>query len=349
MKKIGLLISSFLLLATVLIVPLQAEAASNAIGVNPRRDYTVAPGGSVKDTLFVNNTNRTEPLTVKLEIVDFKPQNQTGTPSLMIKETQPTRWSLKPFISIQDLYTIEPGKSINVPFTVSIPAETGAGSYYSAIRYQAVNSETGDSVSLSGSAVTLMFVRVSGEAKSNLSLEKFGAFTPNADMTDGVYGTFYSATKPKYLTYLLRNNGNLAEQPVGSILIKDIFGKEYKLYEDANPGKNLVLIGQTRRIDLCLNEERKKVENPETGNEEDQVSCDPPSLKPGRYTATLNLIYGDADNTQGELKKTATFWYLPVWFIVAAVAGIAIIGFVTWKLVQKIRGMGKPTYGARKR
>jgi hypothetical protein len=55
MKRFGMIFSSLLLLATIVVTPQQASAASNSIGVNPRRDYTVQPGGKVSDTLFVNN------------------------------------------------------------------------------------------------------------------------------------------------------------------------------------------------------------------------------------------------------------------------------------------------------
>jgi hypothetical protein len=171
---------------------------------------------------------------------------------------------------------------------VAVPKNIGAGSYYSAIRYLAINPETGKNVSLSSSAVTLMFVRVSGEAKSNLTLEKFGAFTPNAEKTDGTYAKFYGSAKPKYVSYLLRNNGNLAEQPAGSLLIKDMFGTQYKLINDANPTKNLVLIGQTRRFDVCLNESFSKSKTRALVAWSIKRECKDPDLKPGRYTATVD-------------------------------------------------------------
>lgn len=347
MKKIGILLSSFLLLATIITTPSTASAAANAIGVNPRRDYIVPAGDKITETLFVNNIDRGQELNVKVEVIDFQAQNETGSPSLLLKETQPTRWSLKPYLTISGQYKIAAGKSTEVPFTIAIPKNLGAGSYYSAIRYTAVNPATGENVSLSSSAVSLIFVRVPGEAKSNLSLQGFGTFTPNSDMTGGVFGSFYSATKPKYISYKLRNNGNVAELPTGSILVKDTFGKEYKLIQNANPGKNLILIGQTRRIDICLNEERKTVKNPDTGADVEQVTCNDPNLKPGRYTAQLGLVYGDNGNSSQEVKATATFWYLPVWFIISVVAGLALIAFMVWRTVRFIKNRGSSKYRGR--
>ena len=348
MKRIGILIASFLLLGTV-IMQGTAAAASRAIGVNPRRDYTLSPGETKSDTIFVTNLNQTEELTAKIEIIDFGSQNQTGSPALLLKATEPTKWSLKPYLSMPDGYKIPAGKSAEIPFTISIPEGLGAGSYYSAIRFMADSANEGSNVSLTSSAATLMFIRVTGETRSSLTLEKLGAFTPNKDMTDGVYGTFFSATAPKYLSYLLKNNGNVAEQPTGSLLIRNIFGKQVQVIENANPGKNLVLIDQIRRIDVCLNEERKDVKNPETGNMVEEVICNPAKLMPGIYKAQLGLVYGDSGNASQEIKATATFWYLPVWFIIAAALGIALLAFAIWKLVHNIKNYKKPTYGTRRR
>lgn len=346
-RKIGTVLSVLLLLTTILTVPQSAGAAANAIGVNPRRDYTVNPGEKISETLFVNNLDAKETLNVKVEVIDFQSQNETGSPSLLLKATEPTKWSLKPYLTIAGQYTIAPGKSTEIPFSVSIPRTVGAGSYYSAIRYSAVNPETGENVSLSSSAVTLLFVRVSGEARSSLSLQDFGTFTPNEDMTGGVFGTFYGATKPKYVSYKLRNNGNVAEQPSGSILIKDMFGKQYKLIENANPAKNLILIGQTRRIDVCLNEERKTVKNPDTNADVDQVKCNAPDLKPGRYTAQLGLVYGDNGNSSQEIKSTVSFWYLPAWFIISVLAVAAFIAGLIWAAVRKFKNRGSNKYRGR--
>jgi hypothetical protein len=347
MKRLGNIFGLLLLLAAIIQTPHQALAASNSIGVNPRRNYTIDPGGKVSDTLFVNNLSKTDDLTAHMEILDFKAQDQTGTPALLLKEDQPTKWSLKPYISVPQQYNIPAGTSANVPFTIAVPKNVGAGSYYSAIRYSSTNPSSGGSVSLSGSAITLVFVRVTGEAKSNLSLEKFGAFVPNQDFSDGAFQSVFGASKPKYVSYLVRNNGNIAEQPAGSIMIKDTFGTVYKFISDANPKKNLVLIGQTRRMDMCLNEVKTTTKNPSTGANVETTDCKDPSMAPGRYTATIDLLYGDKNNSQGELKQTATFWYLPAWFLLL-VALIAIaIGLGVWYLVSRIKSHGKSTYRRR--
>lgn len=350
MKRLSSILMLALSLGVLTLVTGNVSAASNSLGVNPRRDYTLKPGEKVQDTLNVTNLNQTEALAITIKAIDFKAADQTGTPSLLLRQEQPTRWSLKPYLNIASTYTIPAGKSADIPFTVSIPANVGAGSYYSAVQYAVEGAtDANGNVNLASSSVSLIFVRVPGEAKSALVLNNFGAFTPNEDMVSGSYKSFYSSAKPKYLSYTLENKGNLAEQPTGSIVLKNIFGKQVKLYENANPNQNLVLIEQTRRIDVCLNEVEVKEKNKVNGQQEEVRKCEDMSLAPGRYTAATSLFYGGNGSASGEIQATTTFWYLPAWFIIAVALILALVAFAVWKLVNKIKNRNKPTYGSRRR
>jgi hypothetical protein len=335
MRRLGtILIAVMALCAGVLFPATTFAASSNSLGVNPRRDYTIKPGDKVSDTIFVRNLSQTDALDMKIDLVDFQAQNQTGAPQLLLKETHPTSWSLKPYMTIQSTFQLGPGKSAEIPFTIAIPKNVGAGSFYTAIRYSAVGASNGN-LNLSGSSTTLVFVRVPGQANDSLRMTAFGAFTPNGDNSDGVYGSFYSATAPKYLSYTLKNTGNVAEQPTGSILLKDTFGKQAKLYQDANPSKNLVLIDQTRRIDFCMNqgEVSKKVNGVDTK----VPVCNPFDMKPGHYTALLDLFYGSQGSSAREIKATASFWYLPAWFIVSVIVVLLLLACFVWLILHAIR------------
>lgn len=321
--------------ALFLVVVLPVSAASNSLGVNPRRDYTIKSGETVTDKIFVRNLSQTEDLTLSIDLIDFQAQGKTGAPALLLKQNQPTRWSLKPYMTIQKSATIGAAKSMDIPFTITIPKNVGAGSYYSAIRYSAANQNGKSNLSLSGSSTSLIFVRVPGQAKDSLQMTNFGAFTPNSDGTSGTYASFYGATAPKYLAYELKNAGNVAEQPSGSILVKDIFGKQVKLYQNANPNDNLVLIDQTRRFDFCLNPQ--KVTKTVNGVKADVEQCNDFGFKPGRYTVALDLFYGTNGSSSKEINATASFWYLPAWFIVAVIVLLLLIAGVIWLIVNAVR------------
>lgn len=324
-------------------------AASNSVGVNPRRDYTVKPGENFQDTLNVSNLSQTEDLYITIRTIDFSSKNETGDPALMLKETRPTKWSLKPYLKIPTTLTIAAGKSVSVPFSIEIPKNVGAGSYYSAIQYSTNGSApSGGNVNLTSSAATLMFVRVPGEANEILRLKQFGAFTPYDNNQGGTFASFYGGSAPKYLAFRLENKGNVAGQPGGSVILKNIFGKQVKIFEKANPNNNIVLIGQTRRFDLCINEDRSSHKDTASGRNVETVKCNESSLAPGRYTAQLALVYGDNGSTSHELGAVASFWYLPIWFVVISLAVLAAIAALVWYIIRKITQRSRPAFSSRR-
>jgi hypothetical protein len=324
-----------------MLAPQSASAASNSLGVNPRRDYIVKPGQKLNDTMYVSNLSKTDDLNIDINLIDFGPQDETGTPKLLLTQKEPTRWSLKPYFTIAKNVTIGAGKSAQIPFSITIPAKVGGGSYYGAIKYSAAGDGTStNNVGLTSSSATLVFVRVPGDANDAMLLKNFGAFTPNNDAKSGTYASFYAGQAPKYLAYRLTNNGNVAEAPSGSVVVKNIFGKQVKLFEKANPNSNIVLIDQTRRIDLCFNETKTKKNDPATGREIEETTCNASKLAPGRYTAKLALLYGDSANgsSSHELGAVTSFWYLPAWFIIVVVAVLLFLAFLVWLTIRVIRG-----------
>lgn len=330
-----------------ILLPVTASAASNGIGITPRNNFTANPGDTVKGSIVVKNLDSKNNLNASIQLLDFKPAGQTGEPSLILKDETPTKWSLKPYMTIQDSVTIKPAESSNVPFTITIPKNMGGGSLYGAIRVSSAGNTDSGNVGLSSSAVSLVFVNVSGKTNSSLTLEKFGAFVPTSNLSDGAYKTVFGATKPKYISYSLKNNGNVVEEPIGSIQITGPLGKQYKVIQNINPNHSLVLIGQTRRIDICLQEPAGSNLSNTDQSVEDLTKCQTPSLMPGRYKAKIDLLYGDHNNSSTEIQAVSSFWYLPVWFIIALAAAVLIIIGVIWLVVHLIRSRKDRVYRRR--
>ncbi len=175
-------VASLLIAAITILTVSTAHAASNGLGVTPRRDFTIQPGKSVTDTLYISNLSLNQDLQVSLKVLDFGAANETGTPALQLGDNPPqTPWSLRPFVKLTGATKIAAGKSANVPITISIPASQGAGSYYSAIEYTAVNPETKERVNIAASTASLLFVTVPGDAKEQLAMKQFGAWISNAN------------------------------------------------------------------------------------------------------------------------------------------------------------------------
>lgn len=334
-KKIARL--SVMLVALVVVgwAPFVA-ADSNGLGITPRKDYVVQPGEKREDTLFVSNLSTTQSLRVRMEVLDFTPKDETGTPALQLNANAPqTPWSLKPFLTHPADVVIAPGKSANVPISIQIPEGQGAGSYYSAIRYLAENAETKQKVNIAASSVSLIFVTVPGEAKEQLTLQQFGAFQPDG-AGGGSFKSLFVSEQPLHLAYRITNGGNVAERPEGSIVVKNMFGKTVAQIERANPKSQLALISQTRRIELCMKSEVQNKTDPITGQQTQETVCKSLGLWPGRYTADLALFYGMNGSATQEINGSTSFWYLPWWFIIASIALVLLLALAIWLVYRRI-------------
>ena len=323
--------------AYVLLPALPAHAVSSAaLSIVPKKNYTIEAGKSIKDKLVVRNLDNKEPLQLTLRVIDFTFTDDGGTPKLMLAEDAPqTTWSLKPFLTVPKTVTIEPNSSKSLDMSVTIPKNHGAGSYYSAIVYSSGASDSGN-VGLSASGVTLVFTSIPGKVDENLKLEKFGAYVGKS----GQKPSYQSITNemPQMMAYTLNNSGNVTESPVGSINLKDMWGHEYSI-DDVNPNKSLALIGQTRTFTACIKLKIAKVEV--GGGTTQSTECTGPGLWPGRYTASLDVFYGQNGNNTQEITKTASFWYLPWWFLAVVLIVILVVAYLVWRIVRRVK-YGRP-------
>lgn len=333
-RILGLVVAVFAALVTSTMGPVFAESSAS-LSIVPKKNYTIEAGKSVDDTLVIRNLDSERTLNLTLRVVDFTFTDDTGTPKLLLDEDQePTTWSMRSFLTVPKTVTIEPKTSTTLDMNVSIPANQGAGSYYSAIVYSSGSSEEGN-VGLSASGVTLVFTSIPGQVDETLKLEKFGAYE---ETEKGGKYKFITTKKPQRMAYTLNNQGNVTQSPVGSITLKHMFGGEEIVIADINPNESRALIGQTRTFINCIKLKAQEVNF--NGSRSTTKTCDTPTLWPGRYSATLNIFYGQNGNMTQELTGNASFWYLPWWFIVIMLVVIAIIAYVVWRIVQRVRGGG---------
>ena len=336
LKSIVLVVSAAIVSVSYLLVGGTAPAAdaqgSAALSIVPRKNYTIEPGKSVNDTLLIRNLDAERPLYLSLRVVDFTFTDDGGTPKLLLAEDiEPTLYSMKSFLKLDDTVTIEPGASKSIDMRVSVPENQGAGSYYSAIVYSSSSSEGGN-VGLSASGVTLVFTDIPGDANEELSLKKLGAY----DSLARQYKLF-TTKQPLRVAYTLENKGNVTASPVGSITLKSMFGKETTI-ANINPNQSLALIGQTRTFEACIKLQKEDVDF--NGSRSEATTCADPQLWPGYYKVTLDGFYGRNGNDTKELLGTASFWYLPWWFVALVAAVLLVIAYHVWKIVRHIRNRG---------
>lgn len=320
--------------AYILPTPSASAQSSAALSIAPKKNYIIDPGQSINDTLQIRNIDNTKSLSLFLRVIDFTYTDQGGTPKLFLDPNEPQKtWSAKPFLNVPEQVTVPAGGNVALDISAAIPANQGAGSYYSAIVYS-TSAPDGGNVGLAASGVTLAFISVPGQVKEDLILKKFGAYDPAAQGSDDGY-RYILGNEPTTLAYTLENKGNVVASPVGSIILRDMFGRE-TVIDNINPQGSLALIGQTRTFTACV--KIKEADNNANASNAPTNTCDSPGLWPGLYTASLDLFYGQNGNNTNEIIKTTHFWYLPLWFIIVLILVLLAIAFGIWRLVRKIKG-----------
>lgn len=347
-KRIANLCAVVMMSATIalsVITPALAESSAS-LSIEPKKNYVIEPGKSVDDKMTIRNLDSSAELKLTLRVVDFSYTDNGGTPKLMLDPDAPqTTWSLKPFLSAPESVSIPPSSSRTVDLKVSIPANQGAGSYYSAILYSSGASEGGN-VGLSASGVTLVFASVPGKVNENLTLKDFGAYRRSPSDKNPSF-PFITMAEPDSIGYILQNNGNVAESPVGSFTLTSMFGQK-TLITNVNPSGSLALIGQSRLFTTCIKLKTDDVKL--DGAAARSNTCVDPGLWPGRYTIALDLFYGQNGNNTEEIVKTTSFWYLPGWFIALSVVVLGFIAYIVWRIVRAgRRRFGKRPNGSLKR
>jgi len=310
-------------LAAVLMPTIQAHAQSNGLGVTPKESFTMKAGQQASNVLYLTNLNKTQPLRVHLSLVDFTSQDESGSAKLLQASDQPqTPWSLKPYLTLPDFATVAPNGTKQIPFTIKLPANIGAGTYYSAVEYTATAGENQQQVNVSASTATLLFINVPGKTTELLTMKSFGMF-------DGKNFKTVFTSQPKFFDYRLQNTGNVAEAPAGSLVVKNMFGHIVAKVDNANPKGQIALIGQTRRFQGC---------SPKSTAVEDLAkdsNCVPFNVKPGFYTATLAIFYGQNGQPTRQIGATTHFWYLPVSFIIEALIVLALVVYFLSRLYKR--------------
>lgn len=310
-----------------------ASAQSASLSIVPKKNYTIEPGKSVKDKLTIRNLDPEKDLELNLRVVDFTFNGDGGTPKLMLAEdAAQTTWSLKPYLTVPKTVAIPAKGSKTLDMNVSIPPKGGAGSYYSAIVYS-TGAPDGGNVGLSASGVTLVFASIPGKVNENLKLEQLGAYHLEKGSKKAGYD-FITGEEPDTIGYTLKNEGNVTEAPVGSITIKDLFGKE-RVINDVNPNSSLALIGQTRTYTACIKIASEDIDF--DGAKTQAKRCDSPGLWPGYYSVSADLFYGQNGNATKEIVGKGSFWYLPLWFVIILIVLLLVAAFYIRKLVLKIR------------
>jgi len=285
MKKTGLIIAA--ILAASIFCSAERTIAQNdrlALTIRPPLvKVNMNPGESWSSTIQVVNNN---PMPVAvLPIVKDYISNESGAIKFIDQEDMDSdvksRYFLSEWIAI-DPQSIEipAGKSVEIPYSIMLPADISPGGHYAAILIGTMPTDEiqGTGISVSSMMASLLMLRVKGEIVEKARILDFSS-------DKALYQNPSLNFKVNF-----ENLGNIHLQPQGDIRIFDMFGK----------ARGIIAINQNSDAGNVF---------PESSRMWSFNWSDKPGLsKMGRYKAVLSLTYGqEARQTDA---RTIYFWVI---------------------------------------
>lgn len=273
----------------------------------PVINLTANPGQVLRTQISLRDVSPGK-LLVRGEVNDFVAAGEDGTPKILLEETEPGPYSLRPWIGALPELILEPRQIRNLPVVIKVPANAAPGGYYGVVRFTATPPELdGTGVSLSASLGSLILVRVNGDADEKMEIAEFFV------SKNGRRGTLFQSA-PVQFTQRIKNTGNIHQQPAGQVTVTDMFGKKVAATNINLPPRN-VLPDSIRKFEQPL-------DSTVIGNKK----------LFGRYTATMNLTYGTDKQV---LTQSLTFWVIP--YTLIGIILVVLIGgfFVLRTLIRR--------------
>ena len=305
---VAVFVTAFAVLNPAALVSAQSAGSGQALEIGPPViSISGNPGESVQTAISLRDVSSSD-LYVTGQVNDFEANGEDGTPKVITDESVTTPYSFKSWIRPINPLTLKPKQVTTLRLTIDIPRNASPGGYYGIVRFTGVPPELkGSGVSLNASLGSLIFLKVNGQAKEELSLEEFSANTGGkaSSILEGAPITFVQRIK---------NTGNTFEQPTGLVTVKDMFGKTVATLP-INEAQRLILSDSTRRFE-------EKLDSSVIGDK----------FLFGKYTAELTMSYGSSST---ELKDTITIWVIPYKLIGVIIIALIVAFFVLRYLIRR--------------
>lgn len=264
----------------------------------PMLTLTGDPGETINSSINIRDVS-ISPLVVTSQVNDFSADGENGIPKISLDTDEPNPYSIISWIQPLGQLRLESKQIKNLPLTIKIPADAAPGGYYGVVRFTAAAPESDTtSVTLSASLGTLVFLRVNGDAKEDIAIKEFST-TQN-----GTTSWLFEGS-PINFAVRVNNTGNVYEQPVGQIAVKDMFGNQIANV-NINLEKRVVLPGSVRKYEGTLDK---------------TVIGD--RMLFGYYTAKLVMTYGSGGQ---QVTTDLSFFVIP-WKLILLIIGGLVGGF----------------------
>ena len=273
--------------------------AATGLTIQPVKiSETLAPGQTVSGNILLSNSSDQD-VQVSLKTEDFIPTAGAETIQFVGRSTGVT--SVRDWVSVDKgvlSFIFKKGQAIQIPYTITAPANAEPGSHFGVMFFKAVNAADASSQIKVGTQVgVLVFVTVPGNYKMTGEIKDFKA-------PQFVQGK----TVPFTLNFA--NTGTVHFEPKGSIVITSMFGS--KVGEVPIEGEVVLPTGQ------------KNMSFPWTVN----------GLLLGRYSAVATVFDGSGKALTSE---TIHFYAFPIWYIASFLALLLVLFFLIKIFKSKIK------------
>jgi len=284
--------------------------SANTLRVSPVRTDIQIEAGEQK-IVEVTVTNVTDqPLSVRPIQNDFIAGDESGTPALILDETEfaPSH-SLKRFLEPLQTAVIPAGESKTFEVVIIVPADAQAGGYFGAVRFAPSSVADGGQVNLSASVASLILLTVPGDIVEKLDLTDFTI------QQNGVNGDVFRGSDDLQVAVRFQNTGNVQIGPFGKVSVLKGNDLIYEADFNNKTPRDVILPDGARAWDIPL---------------EDLGDF-------GYYSVTATFTYGENNQT---IEITKTFWIIP-WSLVIGVLGgillLAAIGVAVWFFLKNYK------------
>ena len=279
----------------ILVAALFSQESVFALTISPARvELSADPGQSISDTIELYNDEPSE-RTYFISTQNFTADGETGAPSFIGNADDLATW-----IQTMERVTVQPQERKLIGYTIKVPKNAKPGGHFAAIFFSTSDANENSQMMIGGRVGALVLLSVSGEVKESAGINSF--------MTEG--GSFFASIPIKF-SYWFNNMGGNRIKPLGTIVIKNVFGFEVASFS-ANPKSGNVLPNSMRKFNSQWGSDRSEGVS--------DFIWEYKNFHLGYYTAVLNLTYGDGKQATSEY----SFFVVP-WHLVVVLPGIVLL------------------------
>lgn len=196
-------------------------------------ELTANPGEVVTNQIQVTNPTGGS-IIFEMEVEDFTAVGESG--EVVIESLGDETFSIKKWITTTPKrFTVEPGETQVVEFSITVPMEAEPGGHYGTVLATVKGTAGVTGSAISQKVGTLILLSVSGTIREELFIREFTV--PE-----------FSEQGPIPFIVRFENTGSVHVKPIGFIAISNFWGE--KLIDIPLPAKR-VLPGNTRKLDMA--------------------------------------------------------------------------------------------------